>query len=378
MQSAAERRTRNANAPRSRVRARGGEGSRTARQAVPRIGGIRISEGWPAARGGGCPHLFLAARSQARYQLVTMIQRAILFVCLVISIVPLSPGAKADVAGSRPNIVFMLADDMGWAQPGFNGGDQGADAEHRPAGGRGPASSPSSTPIPSAPRPAAHFLTGRYAFRNWMDWRSEDFGKPSYLKRLGLTLAHNDTGRTDPPHPRPRYQRTHDCRSAQGGRLLHRACRQVALRRVARRTPARCSRGSCTSTGTTPGGSTTTPRPSSTTPRRGSRSTTGTATSSRLQEEGYTTDLFAAEAERVIAGQTADRPFFLYVPFNAVHGPLNEPPRYARQGYDVRERHAEVPGRRRRPHRRRDRQARVPRQHADRLHQRQRARSWRR
>ena len=27
-------------------------------------------------------------------------------------------------AGSRPNIVFMLADDMGWAQPGFNGGDK--------------------------------------------------------------------------------------------------------------------------------------------------------------------------------------------------------------------------------------------------------------
>ena len=32
------------------------------------------------------------------------------------------------------------------------------------------------------------------AFRNWMDWRSEDFGKPSYLKKLGLTLAHNDKG----------------------------------------------------------------------------------------------------------------------------------------------------------------------------------------
>jgi len=26
-------------------------------------------------------------------------------------------------AGSRPNIVFILTDDMGWAEPGFNGGD---------------------------------------------------------------------------------------------------------------------------------------------------------------------------------------------------------------------------------------------------------------
>ena len=47
-----------------------------------------------------------------------------------------------------------------------------------------------------------------------------------------------------------------------------------------------------------------------------------------LQEEGYATDLFAAEAERVIAKQTKDKPFFLYVPFNAVHGPLTKPPRY--------------------------------------------------
>ena len=34
------------------------------------------------------------------------------------------------------------------------------------------------------------------------------------------------------------------------------------------------------------------------------------------------------EAERVIASQSKDKPFFLYVPFNAVHGPLNVPPRY--------------------------------------------------
>ncbi|MEC8507179.1 MAG: sulfatase-like hydrolase/transferase, partial [Planctomycetota bacterium] len=27
------------------------------------------------------------------------------------------------VEKSRPNIVFILADDMGWAQPGFNGGN---------------------------------------------------------------------------------------------------------------------------------------------------------------------------------------------------------------------------------------------------------------
>ncbi len=28
-----------------------------------------------------------------------------------------------DTAGSQPNIVFILSDDMGWAEPGFNGGN---------------------------------------------------------------------------------------------------------------------------------------------------------------------------------------------------------------------------------------------------------------
>ena len=96
-------------------------------------------------------------------------------------------------AGSRPNIVFMMADDMGWNQPGFNGGKK----ELSPNIDKFAAESLSLTQYYThsvcAPTRAA-FLTGRYAFRTWSDWRSEDFGKPSYLKALGLTLAHNDRG----------------------------------------------------------------------------------------------------------------------------------------------------------------------------------------
>ena len=40
----------------------------------------------------------------------------------------------------------------------------------------------------------ATLLTGRYAFRTGMDWRSEDFGKPSYLQRLGLTPPRDAEG----------------------------------------------------------------------------------------------------------------------------------------------------------------------------------------
>lgn len=47
-----------------------------------------------------------------------------------------------------------------------------------------------------------------------------------------------------------------------------------------------------------------------------------------LQEEGYTTHLIAKEACRLIREQPADKPLFLYVPFNGVHAPYEVPPKY--------------------------------------------------
>jgi arylsulfatase A-like enzyme len=55
-----------------------------------------------------------------------------------------------------------------------------------------------------------------------------------------------------------------------------------------------------------------------------------------LRESGYSTDLIAAEFERVIASQSDDRPFFIYVPFNAVHGPIDVVPRHT-ETYDARD-----------------------------------------
>jgi arylsulfatase A-like enzyme len=45
-----------------------------------------------------------------------------------------------------------------------------------------------------------------------------------------------------------------------------------------------------------------------------------------LEEEGYATDLIAAEACRMIESRDPAKPLFLYVPFNAVHAPLQAPP----------------------------------------------------
>jgi arylsulfatase A-like enzyme len=45
-----------------------------------------------------------------------------------------------------------------------------------------------------------------------------------------------------------------------------------------------------------------------------------------VRETGYSTDLLAAEAGRWIAGRDKSRPFFLYLPWNAPHAPLQAPP----------------------------------------------------
>lgn len=45
-----------------------------------------------------------------------------------------------------------------------------------------------------------------------------------------------------------------------------------------------------------------------------------------LIEEGYATDLIAADAARVILEHDNNRPLFLYVPFTAVHSPYQAPP----------------------------------------------------
>lgn len=45
-------------------------------------------------------------------------------------------------------------------------------------------------------------------------------------------------------------------------------------------------------------------------------------------DEGYSTHLIAQEACRVIRERNRDKPLFLYLPFNAVHSPHQVPPRY--------------------------------------------------
>lgn len=55
-----------------------------------------------------------------------------------------------------------------------------------------------------------------------------------------------------------------------------------------------------------------------------------------LNEEGYSTFLIAAEVERLLQDRDKSRPFFFYVPFNAVHGPHQAPQEFLAK-YDGRD-----------------------------------------
>lgn len=231
----------------------------------------------------------------------------------------------ASTKGSRPNIVFVLADDMGWAQPGFNGGKAKLTPNMDSLAAEGMRLNEFYTHSVCAPTRAA-FLTGRYAFRTWSDWRSEDFGKPSYLAKLGLELAHNERGEpTRRIHALDTEERTVAEALQESGYFTallgkwhlgewlpeHLPMGQgfehqyghyawgidYYSKTIVHNAPARYAVYDW---------------------HRNQKP---------IQEDGYTTDLIAAEAERVIAARKSDdRPFFMYVAFNAVHGPLNTPP----------------------------------------------------
>jgi arylsulfatase A-like enzyme len=55
----------------------------------------------------------------------------------------------------------------------------------------------------------------------------------------------------------------------------------------------------------------------------------------KIKEEGYTTHLLRDEACRVIARQPKEKPLFLYVPFNGVHGPFQVPETYLKPYPDL-------------------------------------------
>ena len=204
----------------------------------------------------------------------------------------------------RPNIVVFLSDDMGWEQVGFNGGEEVPTPNIDRIAREGVKLTQFYVqPVCSPTR--ACLLTGRYAWKNGMEVR------PTAESRHGMLLDERTIaealreagyqtwmvgkwhlGEWQRPHlPLQRgfdhhyghYSALIDSFTHMRGPVLdwHRNGRPVI-------------------------------------------------------EEGYSTFLLADEASRLVQRHDGGRPFFLYLPFNAVHGPHQAPDefleKYAHRG----------------------------------------------
>lgn len=237
------------------------------------------------------------------------------------------------IKGSRPNIVFILADDMGWADPGFNGGDPALTPNIDRLAGQGVQFTQFYSHAVCAQTRSA-LLTGRYAFRNWMDWRSEDFGKPSYLAMLDMQVAENERGEPTrmimglDPDERTVAEALNEAGyfTAMIGKwhLGEWLDEHLPMGQGFEHQYGHYGWGIDYTNYTIPHNA-----PARFAVYDWHRNQTP------VNEQGYATDLMANEAVRLIRRQTSDQPFFMYVAFNAIHGPLESIPRYTDQ-YDKR------------------------------------------
>jgi len=227
---------------------------------------------------------------------------------------------------AKPNIVFIMSDDVGWADFGFHGSRAGLTPNMDKLATQGTRLTQFyMTPVCATTRAA--LLTGRYPFRTWMDWRSEDFGKPDYLALLGMKLAHLPDGT---PTRRimglPAEERTLAEALKEAGYTTALLGKWHLGEWLPEHLPM--ARGFDHQYGHYAWGI-----------DYNNHSIPHNAPAifcvhdwHRNQqpalEQGYSTDLIANEAVRLLAERPKDKPFFHYIAFNAIHGPLEEIPRH--------------------------------------------------
>jgi len=234
---------------------------------------------------------------------------------------------ERSVRGSHPNIILILVDDLGWADPGFHGGDARLTPNIDRLARQGlQLNQFCMTPVCATSRSA--LLTGRYPFRQWMDWRSEDFGKPDYLALLDIPLATLSDGTpTRRIHGLSPAERTlADALKSAGyttamigkwhlGEWLP---EHLPLARGFDHQYGHYGWGIDYNSHLIPHNA---PQPFCVFDWHRDQQP--------ILETGYSTDLIADEAIRLMKlHEDKDAPFFHYVAFNAIHGPLEEIPRH--------------------------------------------------
>jgi arylsulfatase A-like enzyme len=210
-------------------------------------------------------------------------------VVVLASVIVAGPGV-ARGASTQPNIVFIIADDLGWADVGFHGGNAPTPHLDRLATEGVELAQHYVAPVCSPTR--AGFLTGRCWSRfdvttpqNARALPADTVTLPRALKKTGYDTCL--TGKwhlgSKPEWGPNHYGFDHSYGSLAGG---------VAPWRHRY--------------------------------KRGPYSETWHRNEQLLHADGHVTDLIVEEAVGWLAGRS-EKPFFLYVPFTAVHLPVQEP-----------------------------------------------------
>jgi arylsulfatase A-like enzyme len=198
---------------------------------------------------------------------------------------------QASDSPARPNIVFIIADDLGWSDVGFHNGNVPTPNLRKLASEGLEIRQHYVAPVCSPTR--AGFLTGRYWSRFGITTPTNELGLP--FETITVAKALGEAG----------YN------TAITG--------QWHLGSKAEWGPNHF--GFDHSYGSMAGGVT----PWSHFYKKGPYSETWHRNQTLITEEGHVTDLLANEAVQWIEKQTGDEPFFLYAPFTAVHLPVREP-----------------------------------------------------
>ncbi len=202
-----------------------------------------------------------------------------------------STSEEKPVSASRPNIVFIIADDLGWADVAFHGGNVPTPHLNRLRNEGVELRQHYVAPVCSPTR--AGLLTGRY-------W-----------SRFGITTPINTRGLPFDTVTLPRALRESGYKTALVGKWHLGSKSEWGPNHF----------GFAHSYGSLAGGVT----PWSHYYKKGPYSKTWHRNGELIDEEGYVTDLLVKEAVEWIEGRSDDEPFFLYAPFTAIHLPIREP-----------------------------------------------------
>lgn len=202
----------------------------------------------------------------------------------------------APAQAPRPNIVFILSDDQGWADVGFHNGDLKTPNIDKLAASGSRLEQFYVQPVCSPTR--ASLMTGRYPMRYGLHtgvvrpWAQyglplDERILPQALKEAGYATA--ITGKWHLGHFQPDYLPTHRGFDHQYGHY-NGALDYNTHERDGGHDWHRDDKAN--------------------------------------YDEGYSTHLVGREASRIITEHDTSKPLFLYVPFNAVHSPHQVPERY--------------------------------------------------